>query len=223
MDCQNCGAEIPQEWIKAIDNLHLLGGQISFILKCKECSEPIMDDNVLVLLGGLSSILMKEDANAQDIMSWILSNYKLEKVQEGEKGGFRGRMTMTASGAMHVDEKKQRLAEFLSRADASPNLVGKSKKDLMNENANLPNSTEVTLEEDAEGLIDVSDEHKDPAMANIDISQYEDPTMMELPDHQGMPPALRALLEKNLDRQNRARDNVTSGIRTNVNGFTRGG
>ena len=217
MNCQNCGTEIPANWVDAINNLHLLGAQISFVLKCTECNESVMDDNALQLLSGLNS-LTAEQANAQDIMSWILSNYKIEKTKEGEKGGFRTKMTMTASGAMYADDKQQKLAEFLQRADVSPALVGKSKKDLLNANVNAP----VTLEEDDNGLLDVGDEHKDPAMANVDIDKYHDPTMMELPDDQNMPPALRALLEKNLDRQNRSLDNVTSGIRINKNAFSRG-
>jgi len=221
MDCQNCGTEVPAEWIAIINNLHLMGDQISFVLKCKECGESVMDDNVLQLLGGLSSFVSKENCTAQEIMSWILSTYKIEKAKEGEKAGFRGKMTMLASGAVHEDEKQQRLAEFLNRANASPNLVGKTRKDLINENPNSSKATEVTLEEDAEGLIDVGEQYKDPNMNDIDISQYEDPTMMQLPDDEGMPPALRVLLERNMDRQIRARDNVTSGIRTNPNGFSR--
>ncbi len=242
MKCQSCNAEIPPEWVNAIKNNI-----------CPGCGNAIMQEEVVNLMSELADAISKMDFNAQEITGWLLSNYRLEKVDDGQPTGFhRARKIVASDGNEYPEEKIEKLNEFFKRADAPMGVVGRKKKDL------LRNRDEV-IEDDEYEDDDVEDKATgiDPNLANVNSSDLLDEDEIEaiakkaaaerklrkripsvtadfdpgpaipstdytkLPDDENMSPALRAHTEKQLQKIEEARYNVTSGIRMNKNAFSR--
>ena len=76
--CKNCNADIPPQWVAAINSgiCPGCGGEI-FMLEDKE------------LLDELRAAMQEmEEANAESIAGWLLSNYKLNKIGTAEPTKF---------------------------------------------------------------------------------------------------------------------------------------
>ena len=69
MNCQNCGIEIPPTWTAALTSN-----------SCPACGQPIMDEQTQTLTKELSEALKVMPANAEAIAGWLISNYKLTKI-----------------------------------------------------------------------------------------------------------------------------------------------
>ena len=69
MKCQSCSANIPPEWVHAIQqNL------------CPGCGDQIMNDSSKGLLDELTLAMEKMPNNPQGVAGWLLSNYIFEKI-----------------------------------------------------------------------------------------------------------------------------------------------
>jgi hypothetical protein len=76
--CKSCNAEIPPQWVAAINS-----GD------CPGCGGSIFEEADKELLDELRKAMEKmEDANAESIAGWLLSNYKLHKIGDAEPTEF---------------------------------------------------------------------------------------------------------------------------------------
>ncbi len=232
-----------------------------------------MDENSVELMRGLATAMEQMQHDPQGLAGWLLSNYRLEKVGDGEPTGFH-RVKSKASGASadgaeYPEEKVEKLNEFFKRANAPMSVVGAKKRDLLKKNkkAQTEEGEEIEEQEEAgdepeeegdEGqVIEAKKKFIDPKYANVNSSdilseeeveaiarkaaaakklqkraaatqkEHAAPVAMpeeyaDLPDETNSP-VLRAHNEKQLQKIVEARKNVTSGVRTNPNGFSRGG
>lgn len=90
MLCDSCGVDIPPAWIKVIaSNV------------CVECSGPIMSDGTIELMNGLKEALEKMPNDPQGIAGWLLSNYQMRKVGNGEPTEFIGVKPKHGSGPVN--------------------------------------------------------------------------------------------------------------------------
>lgn len=77
MKCNKCSAEIPPEWVHAIQaNM------------CPSCGGPLMDEMEMVLLSELSEAMKRMPDNPEGVAGWLLSNYKLTKIGDAEPTEF---------------------------------------------------------------------------------------------------------------------------------------
>jgi hypothetical protein len=126
MKCQACEMDIPSNWVNALQSNI-----------CPSCGQPIMNDEVVKLREGLADAISKMDFNAQEITTWLISNYRLEKIGDGEPTGFfRPKGNKVVGGVEYPEDKVEQLNQFFKRADAPAGLIGRSKKDLLKSNTN---------------------------------------------------------------------------------------
>lgn len=85
MRCMFCGADIPPQWLKAIENN-----------LCPGCGECIYNDATKTLLQELTEAMAKMPNDPQGVAGWLLSNYRFQKVGAAEpvekfyrKGGYQ--------------------------------------------------------------------------------------------------------------------------------------
>lgn len=69
MLCMSCGANIPPEWVKAIQSG-----------VCPGCGEQIMNEATKELLVELTAAMERMPNNPQGIAGWLLSNYQFQKI-----------------------------------------------------------------------------------------------------------------------------------------------
>jgi Zn-finger nucleic acid-binding protein len=73
MECRSCGANIPPEWVHAIQaNI------------CPGCGGEIMDSSTEELLKELSDAMERMPNDPQGVAGWLLSNYRFQKVGEAK-------------------------------------------------------------------------------------------------------------------------------------------
>ncbi len=78
MDCKSCGIEIPPVWVVALkSNI------------CPSCGGEIMSSELQELITGLTEAMGKMPENPQGIACWLVSNYKLSKVNSYEPPEFK--------------------------------------------------------------------------------------------------------------------------------------
>jgi hypothetical protein len=109
MRCMNCGANIPPEWINAIQsNL------------CPGCGKEIMNSQTQDLLKELTDAMQKMPNDPAGVAGWLLSNYRFQKVGEAqpvEKFHRQG-----GSGVVSLNEPSLKIApnynQFVQRNNA---------------------------------------------------------------------------------------------------------
>lgn len=86
MRCINCGANIPPEWVNAIQSN-----------TCPGCGGEIMNTATQELLQELTEAIKKMPNDPQGIAGWLMSNYRFQKMGDGKpvekfhrKGGGPG-------------------------------------------------------------------------------------------------------------------------------------
>ena len=77
MDCMNCTADIPPQWVACIQEN-----------KCPSCGGQIMDEHAKSLLDELRKAIEKMPNNPEGLAGWILSNYKLYKIGDAAPTEF---------------------------------------------------------------------------------------------------------------------------------------
>lgn len=73
MRCMSCGANIPPEWVNAIQRN-----------ECPGCGGEIMGEATQELLNDLTEALKRMPNDPQGVAGWLLSNYRFQKVGSGE-------------------------------------------------------------------------------------------------------------------------------------------
>lgn len=99
MKCLSCNVEIPPAWVACIQNNI-----------CPACGGNIMDTEAQEFLRELTDILAQLPNDPEGIAGWLLSNYQMKKVGDGEPTGFLGRKSKLGSGndpgSMKMHHKK---------------------------------------------------------------------------------------------------------------------
>jgi hypothetical protein len=72
MKCRSCGANIPPEWVNAINSN-----------VCPGCGGAIMDEKSKELLDELANAMERMPNDPQGVAGWLLSNYEFRKVGDG--------------------------------------------------------------------------------------------------------------------------------------------
>ena len=73
MRCINCSADIPPEFVKAIE-----------LNTCPGCGEHIMDTTAKELMDELADALKRMPNNPQGVVGWLLSNYQFKKIGDAK-------------------------------------------------------------------------------------------------------------------------------------------
>jgi len=73
MRCISCGEDIPPKWVAVIEKN-----------ACPSCDGPIMTDDSILLKEELAEALAKMPNDPQGVTGWLLSNYRVQKIAEGE-------------------------------------------------------------------------------------------------------------------------------------------
>src|SRR5215469_7308260 len=73
MKCQSCQANIPPEWVAAIQKNC-----------CPGCGKDIMNEEMKVLLSELTAAMEKMPNDNVGLAGWIVSNYELRKIGTAE-------------------------------------------------------------------------------------------------------------------------------------------
>ena len=121
MRCMSCGADIPPQWVKAIQSN-----------VCPNCGDPIMGEPTQSLLKELTEAMEKMPNNPQGVAGWLLSNYRFQKMGSGQPVEFnsRGRGGQVLQG-QYFDESQLKVDptynEFIRRNQAGA-LVAKSEQ-----------------------------------------------------------------------------------------------
>ena len=111
MNCASCNAEIPPQWKACL---------VSNI--CPSCSGKIMSDFTQELIQGLTEAITKMPNNPQGIACWLVSNYRMDKINDYEPPQFKeantgGNMNINASN----NDKQKALNDFFARAGVNLN------------------------------------------------------------------------------------------------------
>lgn len=118
MRCMSCGANIPPEWVNAIQRN-----------SCPGCGNLIMDEQTEELLHELANAMERMPNDPQGVAGWLLSNYRFQKMGSAEpvdrfhrKGGIQ---------AGEVDNQNLKVDptynEFIKRNNAG-NLVARGEQ-----------------------------------------------------------------------------------------------
>jgi len=231
MKCQSCGCDVPPAFVHAIkQNI------------CAGCGGSIMDESSVELMSGLATAMEKMEYDPQGIAGWLLSNYRLEKVGDGEPTGFHKIRTISSKGVVedYSTDKVKKLESFFQRANAPMDVVGAKKEDLKKKYQKAQEENEIIEDEDDEGFSQEEEGDETSSFDNNDSGilteemveqiqrkagnkRVKTPLMPEeYADLNDADPQVRAYKQKQLDKIRQARENVTSGVRTNINGFSRG-
>ena len=110
MDCSSCGIEIPPQWKACL---------VSNI--CPSCNGKIMSDFTQELIKGLSDAITQMPNNPQGIACWLVSNYRMDKINDYEPPQFKdqkpGNININASN----NDKQNALEKFFERAGVNLN------------------------------------------------------------------------------------------------------
>lgn len=119
MRCISCGAEIPAQWVKAIENN-----------ECPGCGGQIMTDDSKIILNELSEAIRKMPADPQGLAGWLMSNYRIKKIGSAEpvekfhrQKGSANRVKNSGGRRYedeYDDEYDDESAEFHRRAGVDP-------------------------------------------------------------------------------------------------------
>lgn len=80
ISCKICGADVPPEWKFAINNN-----------TCPGCGEPLLDEESKELLNELRNAMAEMPNDPEGLAGWLLSNYNIVKVGDGQPVNFYGR------------------------------------------------------------------------------------------------------------------------------------
>ncbi len=172
MRCMSCGADIPPQWVKAIETN-----------SCPGCGGEIMGSATQDLLKELTNAMTQMPNDPQGIAGWLLSNYRFQKIGSAEpvekfhrKGGGGGKSSEGFDESnLKVDPTYN---QFIKRNEAE-NLVARGEQ-----LAKLKHGGNSQLAEFASMIQDVGDPYGDDTTVNTsndappDIEDQR--TMMEL-------------------------------------------
>lgn len=108
MKCITCAANIPPEWINALQKN-----------ECPNCGDKIMDEASQMLLAELTEVLPKMATNPVGLSGWLLSNYSLKKIGTGEPTQFHEKLVQktAATPKQKLKIAKNSVQSFLHNKD----------------------------------------------------------------------------------------------------------
>ena len=165
MRCMSCTADIPPEWVNAIQRN-----------VCPGCGGEIMNEPAKELLTELTAAMERMPNNPQGVAGWLLSNYQLRKVGEAQpvehfhtkqqmaQGGFDEHQLKIANNP--VQQMLQRSGQFKNIQATQAKLAG----------APMGGNRMQQLAEMAQGIAEVDNtEAYLTADENFSAQQYYDP------------------------------------------------
>ena len=144
MKCQSCQAEIPPQWVDAIQSN-----------RCPGCGGKLMDEGMEELLKDLTEKMKEMPNDPIGLAGWLVSNYKMIKVGDCEPTEFHRK---AAVGGVVSGSDDDRMKEFFKGVDLEKiKEAGEKRKQKLQEfHKNLPKEDE-PLEVSAEGELDEVD------------------------------------------------------------------
>jgi DNA-directed RNA polymerase subunit RPC12/RpoP len=112
MNCSECNVDIPPAWKHSYESNH-----------CPSCGGKIFDGRSVDLMKELKEAMEKMPNDPQGLAGWLLSNYRMEKVGDGEPTGFHGNKPQAVAKAADGQPLKlapNRLQQFLKNAGVKP-------------------------------------------------------------------------------------------------------
>lgn len=116
MKCSECSVEIPPAWKHAYQQNY-----------CPSCGGSIFNEEIVELMNGLKSALEQMPNDPQGIAGWLLSNYKMEKVGDGEPTGFFGPKEKEEAKEGEVKVAQSKLERFLKNAGVDTSKKSKNR------------------------------------------------------------------------------------------------
>jgi hypothetical protein len=109
MNCSECNVDIPPAWKHSYESNH-----------CPSCGGKIFDDKSVDLMKELKNAMENMPNDPQGLAGWLLSNYRMEKVGDGEPTGFYGNKPQAgakgAEGTTSLKVAPNRLQQFFKNA-----------------------------------------------------------------------------------------------------------
>ena len=162
MRCMSCGADIPPQWVKAIETN-----------SCPGCGGEIMGSATQDLLKELTDAMTRMPNDPQGIAGWLLSNYRFQKMGAAEPVERFHRKGGGGSSGGHIDEGNLKVDpsynEFIKRNNAG-DLVARGER-----LAKMKHGGNQQLAEYANMIQGVGDPYGDDTTSSIDTSEDAPP------------------------------------------------
>lgn len=126
MNCITCQAAIPPAWKSAIANN-----------LCPACGQQIYNDETKELIDGLASALAQMPNDPQGLAGWLLSNYEMRKVGDGEPTtrffGVRSQKSPKAPGGGETSSEGEALLpheklQHFKKASGASNIMDRTEE-----------------------------------------------------------------------------------------------
>ena len=184
MDCKSCGIEIPPVWVAALkSNI------------CPSCGGEIMNSELQELITGLSGAMDKMPGNPQGIACWLVSNYKLSKINSYEPPEFKKQQPQQQAQPQNKQVKQNSfpanlnkqtdVEDFFLRANVNlANLKGKKTASVpspikqIEEEEDFPDEPVVEMDEVDKMMVvppsnaPISEDEKDSIAAMVENAKY---------------------------------------------------
>jgi hypothetical protein len=233
MKCMSCNADIPPQWVKAIQSNI-----------CPGCGEQIMNEASKELLDELRGAISRMPNDAEGLAGWILSNYELRKVGDAEPVNFHRKSSKKQTEDEEVSEMKLKIAnnpvqQFLKRTNVEKQVTA-SKQSALAKLAQKIKSGAI----EEEGQFEPTEEESEPEEDN---EEYTGEVPIKLssalatvdPESVAADPEVKAVLSKRWaeadkqdggnyidftqkERVRRQQDMLSGQTRTGKGGFSRG-
>lgn len=160
MRCMSCGANIPPEWVNALQSNI-----------CPGCGKNIMSTETKEFLDELSSALERMPNDPQGVAGWLLSNYRFQKMGSCEPVE---KFHRTGSSDSRTDDKPIKEYSPIAKDPTTAKLIQKS-KELASKNpkmaqyANLIQSVKDPYEEE-----DIEETEQSFDVSSDDEKAYEE-------------------------------------------------
>lgn len=204
MFCSSCKLEIPPEFSHAITN--------NF---CPRCGKALMDEQTQELMTNLSQA-MQQMTDPVSIVSWLMSNYKLQKIGEYEPVITKNNKQVITPQKEEVPSKHADLIAHIQKMSGLDKSKNQSVKSLMEKSESQTGQ---------ETLISMGDEPDDAS--GID---YQAPDEIDELMNSGVSPnfitkneSIDSIYESMRMKQLEAKQNVLGGGTPSKNSFTRVG
>lgn len=171
MKCMSCSAEIPPQWVSAIQKN-----------ECPGCGGEIMNEAMKDLLKDLTDAMKRMPNDPEGLAGWLLSNYDILKIGDGEPTEFHRQKRSNRDEDDDFDRQNLKIApdpsEFLARTGMA-NQVQKTKavlkKQAKKDKRMMALAASINGVDDpyGEGFNIEDEEIEDPELDNDDIEDYK--------------------------------------------------
>ena len=166
MQCITCNADIPPQWVSAINKN-----------VCPGCDGPIMSSDAQELLSEISEAFKRMPNDPQGLSGWLLSNYKITKIGTAEPTSFHRPRTQNTQTDEPLKIAKNPTQQFLNKI-SDVKTAGKTKAQVLEELAKKINNEESVvsdgeIEEDIGGEFITATDEGLPKANPADVEQFE--------------------------------------------------